>query len=86
MSKPKSFIASNEPLATSRVDSGYFRDADDLRVLIAGVRHMREVVSQPAFQGIAADELSQRFSQQTDNQIENASDSVLGPLQLPPED
>ncbi|MGB5707156.1 MAG: hypothetical protein WBM41_09995 [Arenicellales bacterium] len=40
MSKPKSFIASNEPLATPRVDPGYFRDADDLRVLIAGVRHM----------------------------------------------
>lgn len=86
MSKPKSFIASNEPLATPRVDPGYFRDADDLRVLIAGVRHMREIVSQPAFKGIAADELSQGFSKQTDNPIENASDSVLGPLQLPPED
>lgn len=85
MSKPKSFIASNDPLATPRVDPGYFRDADHLRVLIAGVRHMREVASQLALQGIAADELSQRALLQRDNQIENDSDSILGPLQLPAE-
>jgi len=86
MPKSKSFIASNDPLAIPRVDPGYFRDADDLRDLIAGVRHMREVASRPAFQGIAADELSQRASPQADNQIVNASDRILGPLQLPPED
>lgn len=68
------------------MDPGYFRDADDLRDLVAELRHMREVASQPAFQDIAADELSKPASLQTDNQIETTSDRILGPIQLAPED
>ena len=40
------------------IDPQFFRDPADLADLVAGVRHMREVLRQPALQGVAGPELS----------------------------
>lgn len=74
--RPKSFgtvrLASADPLRAPCVDPGYFTDAADVRELIAGLRHMREVVSQPALQTVVSAEYSPGPSAQTDEQIGQA--------------
>ena len=74
--RPKSFgsvrLSSDDPLQMPVVDSGYFTHPDDVRDLVAGVRHMREVVTQPAFQGIVGSEFSPGSAVSSDREIENA--------------
>ncbi|MGI9407784.1 MAG: GMC family oxidoreductase [Hyphomicrobiaceae bacterium] len=45
-------LASTNPDDMPVIDPGYFRDPADIDDLVAGVRHMREVVSRPAFDGV----------------------------------
>ena len=45
-------IASADPLAPPRIRAGYLTDARDARVLVAGLRILREIYAQPAFRGL----------------------------------
>ncbi len=74
--RPKSFgsvrLGSNDPWQMPVVDPGYFSNPDDVQDLVAGVRHMREVVAQPAFRGVVSGEYSPGQSVSTDHEIANA--------------
>ena len=65
-------LSSSDPMKMPAVDPGYFTHDEDIRDLAAGVRYMREVVAQPAFQGIVGEELSPGRSAGTQAGIENA--------------
>ncbi|MDO5623854.1 MAG: choline dehydrogenase [Pseudomonadota bacterium] len=41
-------LASADPLAAPLIDPAFLQDADDTRRMVAGFRHMREILSQPA--------------------------------------
>ena len=51
-------LASTDPLAAPLIDCGYFSDERDYLDIIEGMKHMRKVARQAAFQGIAGPELS----------------------------
>ncbi|MEM7224506.1 MAG: GMC family oxidoreductase N-terminal domain-containing protein [Pseudomonadota bacterium] len=51
-------LASADPLDAPLIDCGYFSDDSDYLALVEGMTHMRKVVAQPAFRGIAGPELS----------------------------
>lgn len=59
-------LASPDPLAPPLIDPGYFSDESDFTDLIEGMRHMRRVVQQPAFAGLADAELSPGGGKLTD--------------------
>ena len=44
--------ASADPLAPPRVRAGYLTDPRDAKVLVAGLRMLREIYAQPAFRGL----------------------------------
>ena len=45
-------IASADPLAPPRIRAGYLTDPRDAKVLVAGLRILREIYAQPAFRGL----------------------------------
>ena len=49
-------IASADPLAPPRIRAGYLTDPRDAKVLIAGLRILREIYAQPAFRGLVTGE------------------------------
>jgi len=49
-------IASADPLAPPRIRAGYLTDPRDARVLVAGLRILREIYAQPAFRGLVTGE------------------------------
>lgn len=51
-------LASDDPREHPLIDPGYFSDPADLDDLVAGMRHMREVVARPALAEVAGCELS----------------------------
>ncbi len=79
--RPKSFgtvrLASNDPGVPPRIDPGYLSHEDDLRDLVAGVSHMRDIISQPAMQHLAGDELSPGNNVRTQAEIEQAVRRLL---------
>src|SRR6056297_827650 len=60
--RPKSLgsvtLASPDAAAPPRIDCGYLSDAEDGRVFVEAMRHMRRVVAQPAMRGRVGEELS----------------------------
>jgi choline dehydrogenase len=49
-------IASADPLAPPRIRAGYLHDPLDAKVLVAGLRMLREIYAQPAFRGLVTGE------------------------------
>ena len=49
-------IASADPLALPRIRAGYLTDPRDAKVLVAGLRMLREIYAQPAFRGLVTGE------------------------------
>ena len=49
-------IASADPLALPRIRAGYLTDPRDVKVLVAGLRTLREIYAQPAFRGLVTGE------------------------------
>jgi choline dehydrogenase len=49
-------IASADPLALPRIRAGYLTDPRDAKVLVAGLRMLREIYSQPSFRGLVTGE------------------------------
>ena len=49
-------IASADPLALPRIRAGYLTDPRDVKVLVAGLRMLREIYAQPAFRGLVTGE------------------------------
>ena len=49
-------IGSADPLAPPRIRAGYLTDPRDAKVLVAGLRMLREIYAQPSFRGLVADE------------------------------
>jgi choline dehydrogenase len=49
-------IASADPLAPPRIRAGYLTDPGDAKVLVAGLRLLREIYAQPAFRGLVTGE------------------------------
>jgi choline dehydrogenase len=49
-------IAGADPLAPPRIRAGYLTDPRDARVLVAGLRILREIYAQPAFRGLVTGE------------------------------
>ena len=49
-------IASADPLAPPRIRAGYLTDPRDAKVLVAGLRILREIYAQPAFRGLVTGE------------------------------
>jgi choline dehydrogenase len=49
-------IASADPLAPPRIRAGYLTDPHDAKVLVAGLRMLREIYAQPAFRGLVTGE------------------------------
>ena len=45
-------IASTDPLAAPRIETRYLEDLHDRRVLVEGLRMLREIYAQPAFRGL----------------------------------
>jgi len=49
-------IAGADPLAPPRIRAGYLTDPGDAKVLVAGLRILREIYGQPAFRGLVTGE------------------------------
>ena len=49
-------ITSNDPLALPRIRAGYLTEPLDAKVLVAGLRILREIYAQPAFRGLVTGE------------------------------
>ena len=49
-------LQSNNPLAAPRIVSNYLQDPQDARVLVAGLRQLRDIYAQPAFRGLVTGE------------------------------
>ena len=49
-------IATADPLALPRIRAGYLTDPHDAKVLVAGLRLLREIYAQPAFRGLVTGE------------------------------
>ncbi|GAP37456.1 GMC family oxidoreductase N-terminal domain-containing protein [Piscinibacter sakaiensis] len=49
-------IASADPLAPPRIRAGYLTEPQDLKVLVAGLRQLREIYAQPAFRDLVTGE------------------------------
>ena len=54
------------------IDPNYFDHENDVRDLIAGVRHMRKIVSQPALSDVVNKEISLGSTLQTDTELASA--------------
>jgi len=50
-------IASTDPLAAPRIETRYLEDPHDRRVLVEGLRMLREIYAQPAFRGLVEAEV-----------------------------
>jgi len=49
-------LQSADPLAAPRIVSNYLQEPQDARVLVAGLRQLREIYAQPAFRGLVTGE------------------------------
>jgi choline dehydrogenase len=49
-------IAGDDPLALPRIRAGYLTDPRDAKVLVAGLKLLREIYAQPAFRGLVTGE------------------------------
>lgn len=59
-------IQSPDPLAAPRIETGYLAQAQDRRVLVAGLRMLRDIYRQPAFAGLLDAEVHPGASHRTD--------------------
>lgn len=65
-------LASKDPTAPPLIDPAYFQESTDVTDLVEGVKHMREVVQQPAFRDLLGKEISPGITLKTDSQIATA--------------
>jgi len=76
-------LASADPLAPPRIQPGYLSDPHDLQVLRQGVKVLREIFRQPAFDRWRGEELSPGYCVQTDPDLESwiraTADTVYHP-------
>ena len=49
-------LHSDDPLAAPRIVANYLQEPQDARVLVAGLRQLREIYAQPAFRGLVTGE------------------------------
>jgi choline dehydrogenase len=49
-------ITSQDPHAAPRIDAGYFTAAHDMKVLVEGLKALRDIYAQPAFRDLVQDE------------------------------
>ncbi len=65
-------LASADPMDTPLIDPRYFADLGDVDDLVAGVRHMRKVTRQKAFEGVIGPEMSPGPSVTSDEDLAEA--------------
>ncbi len=65
-------LASADPLAAPLIDCGYFSDEGDYLDIIEGMKHIRKVVGQPTFQGVAGPEFSPGLDVVKDDDLRQA--------------
>jgi choline dehydrogenase len=56
LSKGSVRITSTDPFAAPRIETNYLRESLDRKVIVAGLKMLREIYAQPAFRGLVADE------------------------------
>jgi len=49
-------VTGSDPLAAPRIESGYLTAPHDVKVLVAGLKLLRDIYAQPAFRDLVADE------------------------------
>lgn len=62
-------LASTDPAAKPHILFNYMAHEDDLRQMVEGVRKARELVRQPAFDGLAGEELGASHGAKSDGEI-----------------
>ena len=63
-------LSSADPLAAPRIEPGYLSDVDDLALLRQGVRVLRDIFRQRAFDGWRGEELAPGPQRQTDAELD----------------
>ena len=63
-------LASRDPSAAPVIDPGFLQDPQDVRDLMAGVRHMRKVAMAPAFRDVLGGEVSPGAEATDDAELE----------------
>ena len=69
VSKGSVHIASNDPLAAPRIETNYLREELDRKVIVAGVKMLREIYRQPAFRDFVEGEFLPGADCSTDRAI-----------------
>ena len=62
-------IQSPDPFEQPRIEPNYFGEAEDRKVIVEGVKILREIYSQPSFRGLWDEEVIPGKDVQTDEQI-----------------
>ncbi len=62
-------LAAPDPLHPPLIDCGYLTDEGDARDLVAGLRHVRKIVDQPAFQALRGEEIEPSTSLMSDDDL-----------------
>ena len=57
LSRGRLSIQSSDPLAQPRIEPDYFRDPHDGKVIVAGIRMLRDIFRQPAFRELWVEEM-----------------------------
>ena len=63
-------LASKDPLAAPRIDPNFLGDGDDARRMVSGFKLMREILRQPAMDGLGGRELASSANARSDAEIE----------------
>ena len=65
-------LASANPTDRPLIDPGYYAHSDDIKQMVAGLRHVREVMAKPAMRDFVGEEISPGSRVQSDQEIERA--------------
>jgi choline dehydrogenase len=88
ISRPRSrgtvLARSPDPLSLAAIDPNFYAEADDLRVMRDGLRVVRELMSQPAFDSFRGEEFAPGVNVQSDEDLDaylrGKSESVYHPV------
>lgn len=76
INRPHSFgtvrLSSPDPLQSPKIDPNWFTDPSDMADVVAGMKHVRDIISQPAFEGVIGDEMLPGKIASTDEELEAA--------------
>ena len=70
LSRGRVTLRSADPLAPPRIESNYLTEPEDVRVLVAGLRILRDIYRQPSFRDLVADEYLPGGSLLSDAELE----------------